>query len=399
MCFVIFSAGSAALAYQNPTANAGPNLYLTSGQTATLQGSGYDPNGYALTYYWTCSGGTLSSYNIVQPVYTASYVNNNNQTAYTCTLTVINNYGGSNSDSMVVYINYNNSYYVQTTYATYISNFQATLNGSLSNVNNANLSTINYAYFQWGATNNYGNETSRQSISYATAFMQNIANLNSGTIYHFRAAVQNSYGTVYGQDMTFTTSGAGPGNNSSLAISKQAINLSSGKLNWSASVNASPSDVLSFAITLQANGQDIHNVIVRDVLPANLIYMGSLTVNGSNYSGNITSGINVGTINAAQAVVVAYKAEVAPAGNFSSGTTTITNNAIITSHEVNTQTASATVIVNKTQVYGASIVSTGLTNNFLTDSFFLPLFLIILLAWLYFTGKVYDLADWLKQKI
>ena len=391
------------------TANAGSDLYLTSGQTSTLQGSGYDPSGYTLNYSWSCSGGTLSSYNIAQPVYTAPYASNyNNQITYTCTLTVTNNYGSSNSDSMTVYINSNNNgnnngnSYVQTNYATYVSNFQATLNGTLSNYN-YNSSATNYIYFQWGTTTSYGSQTPQQLMGYSGTFMQNIENLNSGTTYHFRAVAQGNYGTVYGQDLTFTTSGSGNGNyygNGSLTITKQVINLTSRNLNWSSSVNASPSDILSFAITLQANGQDLHNVTVRDILPATLIYRGNLSVNAnSSYGGDITSGVNIGTVYAGQAIVVAYQAQVAPAGNFSYGATTIANNATVTSTESGMQTSSATVIVNKTLVYGATTVSTGLTNNFLTDSFLLPLLIIVTGLWFYFSGEVYVFADWLKGKI
>jgi hypothetical protein len=384
------------------TANAGPDLYLASGQTTTLQGSGYDPNGYVLNYYWTCNGGTLSSYNIAQPVYTAPYaINGNNQTIYICTLTVTNNYGNSNSDSVNVYLNSNgsNSVYVQTTYATYIANFQATLNGSLSNT--SSYLATNYVFFQWGATTNYGSETPQQSVGYSGTFMQNIANLNPGTVYHFRAVAQGNSGTVYGQDMTFTTSGTGSGysGSGSLLVTKQVIDLSSGNLSWQTSVTAKPLDVLTFAITLQPNGQDVHNVIVHDTLPANLIYKGDLAVNTNlNYGGDITSGVNIGTVYANQAVVVSYQAQVAGAGNFPFGTTTLNNNATITSSEAGTQTGTAIVIVNKALVYGASTVSTGLTNNFWADSFFLPLLVIVMGLWLYFSGRVYKFADWLKSK-
>jgi hypothetical protein len=201
--------------------------------------------------------------------------------------------------------------------------------------------------------------------------------------------------------MTFYSSNSGYYYGSgTLTASKQVINLTSGNLNWQTSISAKPSDVLSFAVTLQGNGQDVHNVIIRDVLPVNLIYKGNLTVNTvSNYSGDIASGVNIGTVYAGQAVVVAYQAQLASAGNFSYGITTITNSATITGSETGTQNTSATVTINKSLVYGASTVSTGLTNGFLTDSFFLPILLIVLCAWLYFTGRVYKFADWVKTKI
>jgi hypothetical protein len=118
----------------------------------------------------------------------------------------------------------------------------------------------------------------------------------------------------------------------------------------------------------------------------------------SNYSGDITSGINIGTIPSGQTMIISYQAQVAPAENFSLGATTLNNNAIITSSEGGTQTSSASVFVNKSLVYGASTVSTGLTNNFLTDSFFLPLLIIALGLWLYFSGNIYYFADWISSK-
>ena len=285
---------------------------------------------------------------------------------------------------------------VQTNSATNVSNYQATLNGYLS----ASTYYSNYVYFQWGTTTSYGYQTTQQYLSATGSFSQNIANLTPNTTYHFRAVVQGSYGTVYGQDMTLYATGNGSTGSGTLSISKKVINLTSGSLNWQTSVSANPSDYLSFVITLQANSQDIHNVVVRDVLPPNMIYKGNMTVNANtNYGGDISSGINIGTVYVNQPVVVAYQAQVAPAANFGYGSTVLANNANVTSQEVGTQNSSATVTVNRSLVYSASTYTTGLTNDFLTDSFFMPLLLIMAGLWLYFSGKAYKFADWMKQRI
>ena len=285
---------------------------------------------------------------------------------------------------------------VQTSSATNISNYQATLNGYLSNVG---LYTSNYVYFQWGTTTNYGYQTNQQYLSYAGSFSQNIANLSANTTYHFRAVAQGNYGTVYGQDITFYTSGSGYYGSGVLIVNKQIINFTSGNLNWATSQNASPSDTLGFAITLQTGHQDARNVNVRDILPNYLIYKDSQTITGySNYSGDITSGINFNTIPAGQIVIIGYQAQVAPAGNFSYGTSILNNNVTVTSNETGTTTDSATIYVNRSGTAGATYIPTGLTNNFFTDSFFLPLFLIILGMWFYFSGKAYKLADWLRGR-
>lgn len=287
---------TSASANQLPIANAGQDLYVNSGQTIVLQGSGYDPDGWSISYSWSCNGGALSNYNISQPTFTAP--NTYGQTNYNCSLTVTDNYGASNSDNITIYVNYNSG---------------------------------NYGW---------------------------------------------------------------------LLVNKKTINLSSGNLYWSETINANPYDILSFAITLQATGgRDIHNIVVRDILPANLIYKGNLTVNASlNYFGNPFSGINIGTIPANGVAVVAYQAQVAGPENFSYGVTTLSNTATVSSDETNNQIDNATVIVNKSLVYGATYINTGFNDNFFTDSFLLPLSFIMIGLWFYFSGRAYKLADWLKSK-
>lgn len=186
-----------------------------------------------------------------------------------------------------------------------------------------------------------------------------------------------------------------------LSINKKVINLSSDNQNWFESINARPNDILSFAIIIQTtNNQEIHNVFVHDILPQNLIYKGNLMINSNlNYFGDPTYGINVGTVPAGQAIIVSYQAQVAGSQNFNYGNTTLTNTATVTSNETNSQTDSATIFVNNSSIAGATNISTGITNNFFTDSFFLPLMIILLTAWLYFSGRAYKFADWLKIKI
>ena len=285
---------------------------------------------------------------------------------------------------------------VQTSPATNISNSQVTLNGYLGV---PYISNSSYVYFQWGTSTDYNNQSDQQYLTNGS-FSRSISGLNTNTTYHFRAVAQGSFGTIYGQDMTFYSSGSGHYGNGTLNVSKQVINISSGNLGWQALINAKPSDVLSFAVTLQANNQNVHNVMVRDILPANLIYRGNLAVNTNiNYGGDITSGINVGTIYAGQPVVVSYQAQVASADRFSYGTTTLTSSATVTSSGSNIQTGSATVIVNKSSVAGASIISTGLTNDFLTDSFLFPLLIILAGTWLGFSGQAAVWASRIKARI
>jgi fimbrial isopeptide formation D2 family protein len=200
--------------------------------------------------------------------------------------------------------------------------------------------------------------------------------------------------------------------NSTLTLTKTVKDITTNTA-FSTSTYANPSDMLMFMITLQANGSDAQNVYIRDVLPANLIYNNQLvvactgTTNGSNncnnsnynYSGSITSGINLNTIYSGQTVTITYQVQVAPTQNFSYGITTLSNSVSATSSQSGSvPNASASVIVTRAGVLGASTVSTGLTNNFFGDSFFLPLLLALIGLWMWKTGIFFGIKKWIVKK-
>ncbi len=189
-----------------------------------------------------------------------------------------------------------------------------------------------------------------------------------------------------------------------LTVQKTVRNLTNGT-GFANSTYATPSNVLMFMITLRANGnQDVQNVFVRDTFPANLIYNNQLVVARSNnahgnYSGEITSGINLNTISAGQTVTITYQAQVAGIQNFSYGTTTLTNNVSVTSSQSGyTPISSASVIVARSSVLGASTISTGLTNNFWVDSFLLPLLIALIGIWMWRAGMFFRIEKWLDNK-
>jgi len=64
------------------------------------------------------------------------------------------------------------------------------------------------AWFEWGATTNYGNVTPPQSLGSGMAntnFSAVLAGLTINDTYHFRAVVSNSVGVVFGSDRNFRT--------------------------------------------------------------------------------------------------------------------------------------------------------------------------------------------------
>lgn len=168
----------------------------------------------------------------------------------------------------------------------------------------------------------------------------------------------------------------------------QVRNLSSGNLNWSNSVTAGPGDILQFSITVGSTGQTFNNFTVQDTLPANLIYNNNLTLDGVSYPGNITSGITI-SLTPGQAHTITYQVQVAGDQSFSFGTTTLTNSVMVG----NPSAGSASIVVTKTGVQGASTISTGLTDNLWADSFFIPLLIALIGIWLYKSGYV-GVPEW-----
>ncbi|KKP31770.1 MAG: hypothetical protein A2312_01975 [Candidatus Staskawiczbacteria bacterium RIFOXYB2_FULL_32_9] len=383
-----------------PTANAGPDQYVNPGQSTNLQGSGSDVNGQAVTYSWTCSGGYLSNSNIAQPTFVAPNVNFGAN--YNCTLTVRNTAGLIATDDMIVRINYVNnniiSNSVQTNSATNITTNSASLNGYLYSTNTNNTFDTTFGvWFQYGTSISYGSETLHQTMSYAGSFSQNVANLQPNTLYNFRAVAQDSSGQIsYGQNMTFQTTGS----QSTITVIKTVRNLSSGT-NWANSVSAKPGDVLSFMIVSSITGstQNLNNVTVRDILPANLINRTNVIIDNVVNYGDLNSGINIGYLSPSQMRTITYQVQVAPSSNFNFGNTTLTNYVTVFSTDVTgaQASASATVIVNKATVAGATSVSTGLTNNIWLDSFFLPALLAIMGVWGYKSG-IFGIDEWIARR-
>ena len=194
-------------------------------------------------------------------------------------------------------------------------------------------------------------------------------------------------------------------NNTTLTVTKMVRDLTT-NTTFANSTYANPSDMLMFMITVQANGnQDAQNISLRDTLPANLIYNNQLVVarsnnnNYNNYSGDIMSGLNLNTISAGQTVTITYQTQVAGATAFVFGTTTLSNLVNVTSSNTGyVPTASASVIVTRAGVLGASTVSTGITDNFWMDSFILPLLLTLMGIWMWKSGVFFGIEKWFDNK-
>jgi hypothetical protein len=105
-----------------------------------------------------------------------------------------------------VTVQYTNAPVVETHAATSIGESSATLNGDLVDLDPAPNAMVS---FEWGiSSGGYSWETTPQQMDAPGAFQANISGLLNYTIYYYRAkAAGAGWGTGYGQEMSFTTSG------------------------------------------------------------------------------------------------------------------------------------------------------------------------------------------------
>lgn len=191
------------------------------------------------------------------------------------------------------------------------------------------------------------------------------------------------------------------------SVNKTVRNLSKGTF-YLESVNAEPGEVLNFRIAVKAGSDPLYSLVVRDTLPSGLVYVGDLRVDNVLTSGNILTGLNIGSLSAYQEKVVTFRADVAGSESFTFGQTQLTNTASVTSGSVSrsnsvssgsvSRSDIATVSVTRAVVAGAATaVSTGLTNNIFLDSFFLPLMISLLIVWL-LKSRIIKFEEWLDLR-
>ncbi len=125
--------------------------------------------------------------------------------------------------------------------ASAVGDTTATLNGTV-NANNASTTVT----FEYGLNTSYGKVvTANQSPvtgSTDTAVSKGLTSLTPNTTYHYRVVANNGSDTVYGADMTFTTTGSAP-----TAFTRAATNVSSTGATLKGTVNANnDSTVVTF---------------------------------------------------------------------------------------------------------------------------------------------------------
>jgi uncharacterized repeat protein (TIGR01451 family) len=145
-------------------------------------------------------------------------------------------------------------------------------------------------------------------------------------------------------------------NNPNLTITKSVRNITDGQSYYSNSISATPGERVGYKIVITSSGQTAaSNVYVSDTLPSGLIYENNLNVSSGYSSGDITSGINLGTVYNGNVVTITFETDVQSASYFNSGTVTMTNTAYASASNVSQRQATANVnVTNGTNVVQSS---------------------------------------------
>ena len=197
------------------------SAYGVTKDSATFQGS-VNPNG-TWTEYWFEYGttnGNLSqlttkwsiSGSVWSTSVTTSVYNLAGNTTYYYRLAAQNSYGVAYSPIWSFSTGNGGSYYgspyVRTNTATNLYDTSAVLNGEVTPNNSESTVWFEYGYAGQGLNRSSSSLTFPASSS-ARAFAISVFGLSQGTRYDFRAVARNTYGTVYGEIVSFTATGTG----------------------------------------------------------------------------------------------------------------------------------------------------------------------------------------------
>ena len=113
------------------------------------------------------------------------------------------------TNGAMTYVAYPTAPTVVTVVASAVTATGAQLNAAVTTINTNTDNTS--LYFQYGLTASYGSVTTVTNLGTNSGnYGLSVSSLVAGTAYHFRAVAYNQYGTNFGSDLTFATSGGAP---------------------------------------------------------------------------------------------------------------------------------------------------------------------------------------------
>ncbi len=243
----------------------------------------------------------------------------------------------------------------------------APLNGvdlTAANVSGSASGPITY-YFDCTNDGSWEKIVTTNDTSYTA---QNLCNYSSSGNYTAAVKVERGGLSFAGTTAIAVTNNSNSGQ--SLTVNKLGRNLTTGEISWHSQIQAKPSNRLAFRIEVRTNNGSVNNVIVSDALPNQLNYAGNLAVNGSNWSGDITSGVNIGDLAANETKILTFEAEVKPENYFPLGTTLIVNAAIARAQNIVVTSDILNITIQRGSVLGAATeVNTAATDYIVAITF------------------------------
>lgn len=127
-------------------------------------------------------------------------------------------------------------------------------------------------------------------------------------------------------------------------------------------VDAVGGDLIRFTLNIRSDSSTrLTNLVVRDVLPAELIYeAGSTKVNNAAYPDGITgNGISIGALDPLDSVSVTFLARVKSADTFQTGTTVLVNAGYARADGVSERESKLPLYITKNIIISGGAVQTG----------------------------------------
>ncbi len=168
------------------------------------------------------------------------------------------------------------------------------------------------------------------------------------------------------------------GGQGSIWIQKTGRDTTRGDSTTQVTLSTLASHEIEFSIKIGNSGSStVNNVIVRDIMPSRITYIGNVKVDGVSNNGSLISGINIGSISNGQTKTTTFTARVADQNQFSTLSTSLINTALVRADEISefgddmpiTVTINVgTVPTGFDTVAVAMLVAVGITGMFIVGS-------------------------------
>ncbi|MDO8663468.1 MAG: hypothetical protein Q7K28_01340 [Candidatus Wildermuthbacteria bacterium] len=111
-----------------------------------------------------------------------------------------------------------------------------------------------------------------------------------------------------------------------LVLEALARNITQGQTGWQKIISALPSDKIEFKIKVTATSTaDTLNILLKDILPDGISYLGNLKIDGSSSKENVISSLNIGDLTRGNSRIITFEGKIFSLNNFTQGTTGLIN--------------------------------------------------------------------------